>query len=250
VTNCFRLAAAAPVLAVGLWLAMAPAPAAAPPALPKDSFQKAIKAEVAFLQDKTDALATDFTKNRGAVRTVKASALNLSVYAEAVKDDAIRSQAIKVYEAMDKKDFKAAVEAAKGLSSPKADPAVKPIKATNLEDIMSPFRVAKAGGQNIEADIKGAMKEGKIDPAAAELIGVRSSVIAAFTLDLPTDKAVTNNAQKMKWARWTADMANASKELTEEGAKGKSADDKKLIAAIKKLDASCVNCHNDFRNEP
>lgn len=249
-TNCIRLAAVAPVLAVGLWFAAAPAPAAAPPALPKDSFQKAIKAEVAFLQDKTDALATDFMKNRGAVRTVKASAANLSVYAEAVKDDAIKSQAIKVFEAMEKKDFKAAADAAKGLSSPKADPAVKAIKVASLEDVMSPFRVSKAGGQNIEADIKGAMKEGKIDAGAAELIGVRTSVIAVFTNDLPTDKATTNNAQKMKWARWTADMASASKELTEEGAKGKGADEKKLIATIKKLDASCINCHNDFRNEP
>lgn len=249
-TKSFRLVAAAPVLAVGLWLATLSAPAAAPPALPKDSFQKAIKAEIAFLQDKTDALANDFMKNRGAVRTVKASAANLSVFAEAVKDDATKSQAIKVYEAMEKKDYKAAAEAAKGLSSPKADPAVKPIKVASLEDVMSPFRVAKAGGQNIEADMKGAMKEGKIDPAAAELIGVRTAAIAEFTKDLPTDKATTNNAQKAKWARWTADMATASKELTEEGAKGKGADEKKLLATIKKLDASCINCHNDFRNEP
>lgn len=248
-TTRIRLAAGALVLAAAVPLLSGPAPAAAPPALPKDSYAKAIKAEVAFLTDKTDALATDFMKNRGAVRTVKASAAMLSVYAESAKDDALKGQALTVLAAMDKKDYKAASEAAKGLSSPKGGAAGGAPKLT-LEDVMSPFRVAKAGGQNIEADIKGAVKEGKVDAAAAEVIGVRSAVIADFTKDMPSDKATTNNTQKMKWARWSTDMANASKELTEEAAKGKTADEKKLVATLKKLDASCVNCHNDFRNEP
>jgi hypothetical protein len=250
VTTRTVLATGALALAVGLSFVAAPAPAAAPPALPEASYQRAIKYEVGFLTQKLDDIVADPMKNRGAVRTVKASALILGVYADAVKNDALKSQSMKVSEGLEKKDFKLAAEAAKGLASPKADPTAKGSKAFTLEDIMSPFRVGKAGGQNVEADIKGAVKEGKVDPAAAELIGVKSAVIADFTKDLPNDKASTNNAMKVKWARWSTDMAAASKELTEEAAKGKGADEKKLVMTLKKLDASCINCHNDFRNEP
>lgn len=254
-TNRIRLTAGGAVLAAGLWfLATA---TAAPPALSKDSYQKAIKAEIAFLQTKLGDLAADPVKNRGAIRTVKAASMYLVIYAEAVKDDSLKSQALKVAAEIEKaadpkgaKDWKPALEAAKALSAPKADAAAKGPKSFTLEDVMSPFRVAKAGGMNIEADMKGALKSGKIDPAEAELIGVRSAVIAEYTTGMPNDKASTNKAMKDKWERWSKDMSVASKELTDEAAKGKAADEKKLIATLKKLDASCINCHNDFRNEP
>src|SRR5207237_318728 len=112
----------------------------------------------------------------------------------------LKSQAWKVFEGIEKKDFKTAAEAAKGLSAPKADSSAKPPRPGSfvLEDVMSPFRVAKAGGQNVEADIKAALKNGKIDAEAAELIGVKSAVIADFASGMPNDKASTNNAMKMK----------------------------------------------------
>ena len=44
-------------------------------------------------------------------------------------------------------------------------------------------------------------------------------------------------------------MAGAGKELAEEGGKGAKADAKKVTSLLKKLDASCSNCHNEFRNE-
>jgi hypothetical protein len=254
VTTRSRAFVGGTVLAAGLCSLLAPsaptATAAAPPALPKESYQRASKAEIAFLQQKLDDIVADPMKNRGAVRTVKASAMMLSVYADALKDDALKSSALKVASVVEQKDFKGAAEAAKGLSSPKADPSAKPPKSFVLEDVMSPFRVAKAGGQNVEADIKSALKNGKIEAESAELIGVRSAVIADFATGMPNDKASANNAMKMKWERWSKDMSAASKELTEEAAKGKGADEKKMLATLKKLDAACINCHNDFRNEP
>jgi hypothetical protein len=248
VTNRIRTAAGATALAAGLWLLTAAV--AAPPALPKESYQRAIKADVEFLQRKLDDLVADPAKNRGAIRTVKGVAMNIALYGEGIKDDALKSQALKVAEALDKKDFKAAADAAKGLGSPKADAGVKGSKSFALDDVMSPFRIAKAGGQNIEADIKAAVKNGKVDAGEAELIGVRCSAIADYAIGMPNDKASTNKAMKDKWERWSKDMSAASKELTDEAAKGKTADEKKLLATLKKLDASCVNCHNDFRNEP
>jgi hypothetical protein len=241
--------AAAGLVAGVLCLSLA---TAAPPALPKDSYKKATATDIDFLQTKLQAIVAAPAANRGALRTVKGLALIVAVYAEADKNDALKSQVLKVYGAMEKKDPVAALEAAKGLSAPKIDPAVKGPAANMVElaDIMSPFRVAKAGGMNIESDLKGAIKEGKITAAEAELIGLRSAVIAEFALVLPNDKAATNNAMKMKWERYCKDMSAASKELTEEAAKGSGADQKKMLTTMKRLDASCINCHSDFRDEP
>ncbi|HJZ55153.1 MAG TPA: cytochrome c [Gemmataceae bacterium] len=241
---------AASALVAGVWCLGLASAAPTPPNLPKDSYKKATATDIAYLQQKLDDIVAEPAKNRGAIRTVKGVSLLVSVYADASKDDALKAQALKVYAATDKKDFKGAAELAKGLTAPKADPAAKAPATVSLEDIMSPFRVAKAGGLNIESDIKGAGKEGKIDAAAAELIGVRSAVIAEFAAGLPNDKASVNNSTKMKWDRYSKDMAATSKELTEEAAKGKSADEKKMLATLKRLDATCINCHNDFRNEP
>lgn len=247
-TTRIRALAGGSALAAGLWFLTAAL--AAPPALPKDSYQKAIKADVDFLQKKLDNIVADPTKNRGAIRTVKAVAMNIAFYGEAVKDEALKSQALKVAEALDKKDFKAAADAAKGLSAPKVDAAVKGSKTFALDDVMSPFRPTRTGGQNLEENIKAAKKMGKIEAADAELIGVRTSAIADYAVGMPTDKAMTNKDMKAKWERWNKDMAAASKELAEEGAKGKNADEKKMLAALTKLDNSCLNCHNDFKNEP
>ncbi len=243
----FRALAGGSALAAGLWFLTSAI--AAPPALPKEAYERAIKADVEFLQKKLDDLVADPAKNRGAIRTVKGVAMNIAFYGEATKNAALKSQALKVAEALDNKDFAAAAAAAKELSAPKVDAAVKGSKMFGLDDVMSPFRVARAGGQNIEADIRAAKSAGTIDPAEAELIGVRCASIAEYTVGMPTEKAMLNNAFKEKWARWTKDLADASKELADEGAKGKMADEKKLNTSINKLYNSCINCHNDFRDE-
>ena len=220
------------------------AAAAAPADLPKETSKKAAAADVAALQKKLDDIATDPAKNRGAVRTAKALALTLNAYG----DEATKGQAAQVLLALGTKDYKAAAEAGKGLASPKADAAaVKKMDGKyDLEDVMSPFRAAKSGGLNIEKDIRDGMKGGKIDPKDAELIGARSAALAVYTEQLPNDKAKTNPSMTAKWERWSKDMGVAGKELSEHAAKG---DPKLITAGLKKLDASCSNCHNDFRNE-
>ena len=146
--------------------------------------------------------------------------------------------------ALAKKDYAKAGELAKGLSAPKGGPAAK--FEYDLEDVMSPFRIAKSGGLNIEKDIRDAAKDGKIDGKAAEVIGARSAALASYTEKMPNDKAKTNPAMTARWEKYAKDMAAAGKELCE--AAGKN-DAKAITAALKKLDASCSNCHNDFRNE-
>ena len=173
--------------------------------------------------------------------------LTIGVYG----DEATQGQAAKVLLALDKKDYKGAADAAKGFAAPKADPAaVKAIAGKfDLEDVMSQFRLAKSGGMNIEKDIREGFKGGMIDPKAAELIGARSSALATYTEKMPNDKASTNPGMKMKWEKFARDMGAAGKELAEEAGKGGKSDAKKITALLKKLDGSCTNCHNDFRNE-
>lgn len=240
-TDKLRLPVGGTALVAGLcFLVASPAVSAD---LPKDLAQKALAADIAALQKKLDDITAAPSKS-GPVRTAKALALTIAAYG----DDATKGQAARVLLALSKKDFKGATEAAKGLSSPKADAAaVKGIEGKyDLEDVMSPFRIARSGGLNIEKDIRDAIKAGKVEAKDAELIGVRSAVLAHYTLKLPNDKAKTSPAMTQKWERWAKDMATAGKEVGAEAAKG---DTKKVIAALKKLDASCSNCHNDFRNE-
>src|SRR5204862_528426 len=165
--------------------------------------------------------------------------------------EATKGQAAKVLLALDKKDYKGAAEAAKGLSAPNADPsAVKAIAGKfDLEDVMSQFRLAKSGGMNVEKDIRDGIKAGTIDPKAAEIIGARAAALATYTEKMPNEKARTNAAMTSRWEKFAKEMGGISKDLSEEGGKGTNADMKKLVTTLKKLDAACTNCHNDFRNE-
>jgi hypothetical protein len=247
VTAKLRLPAGAAALAAGLWFLAGAT--AAPVDLPKDVAKAAAEADAAALQKKIGEYAAE-PKKSGPLRTAKALALTLMAYG----DDATAGQAAKVLLALDKKDVKAAEAAAKGLSSPKADPAA--VKAAegkcDLDDVMSPFRIAKSGGMNVEKDIKDALKDakkgGKVDPKAAELIGARSAALAGYTAKMPNDKAKTNPSMTKKWEQYAKDMASAGKDLAAEGGKGAKGDAKKLQTTLSKLDASCSNCHNDFRD--
>ena len=100
----------------------------------------------------------------------------------------------------------------------------------------------------MEKDIRTQMK-GVTDVKQAELIGVRSSVIADYTVHFPNEKATANAGNKADWAKYTKEMTDLSKQLTDEAAKGDKADKGKLAGVLKRLDANCTNCHNKFRDD-
>ena len=81
-----------------------------------------------------------------------------------------------------------------------------------------------------------------------ELIGVRVAAIADYTINMPNDKAAAPG-KKPRWEKFSKEMTDLSKQLTEEAAKGSSADQKKLATLLKRMDANCTNCHNDFRDD-
>jgi cytochrome c556 len=237
-----RLTCGAALAGLCAWAAATAAPAE----LPKETAKAAAAADVVELQKKMELIAANTEKSKGAIRTAKGLVLTLCVYGDA----ATQGQAAKVLLALDKKDYAGAAAAAKGLSSPKGDAgSVKAIDGKyDIEDVMSQFRLAKSGGNNIEKDLREGIKNG-MEPKAAELAGARSAALAIYTEKMPNDKAKTSATMTGKWERWAKEMGAAGKNLAEEGAKGAKADAKKLNALMKKLDASCSNCHNDFRNE-
>lgn len=230
-------------LAVGVWVVTTAGAADLPPA----SAKAAIAADATELQKKLEEIAPAPDKKKGAIRTAKGIAAALTAYG----DPATQGQAAKVILALDKKDYAAAADAAKGLASPKADPgAVKAAAGKfDLEDVMNPFKVTKVGGLGMEKDIRDAVKGTAVDPKTVELIGARSAALAEITEKMPNDKAKTNPAMTAKWEKFAKDMATQGKALAAEGAKGAKADAKTVQATFKKLDAACTNCHNDFRNE-
>ena len=252
-TNKLRVFAGATVLAAGLWFLSG---AAAAPTLPTDSYKKAAAADLAFLNKRLDELAEMEKPKDGVRKPALTAAVMLSVYGDILGDPALKADALKVAEALMKKDIKGAAALAKTL-------AVKPGAAAgagglpklnkfDLELVMNPFRAGKAGGMNIEKDIRDMLaKESplKVDPAAVEILATRTAVLGEFGLHFPNDAASTPPANKAQWDKWMKEMVDVSKQLAEEGGKGAGADEKKILGLVSKLNAKCSDCHAKFRTD-
>jgi hypothetical protein len=239
-----RLAAGGTTLAAGLWLLASAA--AAPPDMPKDAYKRAIEAEIAAIQKNLNGGMPD----KRAANTIRGQAMMIAVYGEATKNTDLTAQAIKVAEAMSKKDWTGADKEAKLLASPPKGGTVRgPLHEQakfDLDTAMSAFRLGKVGGLNIESDIRSLAKGGTIDAKAAELIAVRSATIGSYAVHYPNEKATANAGTKGKWDKLSKEMMSLSKDIAEEA--GKGGDQKKLAGLFKRLDANCTNCHNDFRD--
>lgn len=230
------------VLGIGLgWLASAHA--AGP--LTEAAYKKVVEADIAAIIK----LLNDGKPERGATSTIKPLALLLANNARHAGQEGIAAEAVKIAEAASKKDWATANEAAKKLASASGGMApaqLHTLAKLDLADVMSPFRLAKSGGLNIEKDIRDAKKAGSIAADAAILIGARTAGIAEFTYHFPVDKAASG-ANAAKWKKYTDQMLEVSKQVVTEASKPKP-DTAALGKLMGSLDATCVNCHNDFRD--
>jgi hypothetical protein len=266
VTTPPRALAGCAVLAVGLWF-LTSAASAGVPELPTESYKKAAEAELAFLKTRTAELAAKAAMGEkpvdGQIKPAIGSAMMLSVYAEVLGDAALKADAVKLAETLLKKDantkmpnFKAAAEQSKKLTlKPGAGKPGGPMPKLDkyeLTEIMSPFRGKTVGGLNIDRDIKDMTKKEmptKIDPAAVEILAVRSAVISEFAIHYPNDKAKVKPDNLKKWDKYSKESVDFSKQLAVEAAKGKAADEKKLKTLLSSLLGRCTACHNDFRDD-
>ncbi|CAN5383631.1 hypothetical protein BH11PLA2_BH11PLA2_07920 [soil metagenome] len=229
--------------------------AAAP--LPETTYAKVIDADTAHLNSLVELAKT----KKGIPGRIKATAMLLAVYSQdnltgkdADKMAAVRAQALKVAEAVAKKDTAATASAVAGLKGIAADAKAdkKPAKLAamhklDLRELMDLFGASAGGGMNIEKDIRSMKKDGVKDVALAELVGARTAALADLTLELPP--AFGGKKKKDDWDRWTKDMKAISVDITAEAAKGAKADMAKLKKLMGGLDGSCTNCHNVFRED-
>ncbi len=250
-TTQFRVLAGGTALVAGLWFFTA---AAAAPVLPKDAYKKAVDADITQLQKYIDICAGDPKEAKRFGPTARSLAMMLALYAEATGDGTLRTDAVKVAEALGKKDWKASGDLAKKLT---AKPGGAPLASDNLhakakyglDEVMSPFRGGTVGGMNIEKDIR-SIRDGKIevDPAAVELLAARTAVLMDYAVHFPNDKAEAA-PKKAQWVKLSKDSLDLSKRLAEEAGKGKGANEKEIVKLIKALDAKCLDCHKEFRDD-
>jgi hypothetical protein len=235
--------------------------AATTPDLPAPSYKKAAEADLKFVQTRAADLAKKAAGGEkvpdGQSKPAVGAALLLAAYAEVLGDAALKGDALKVAEALQKKDFKAGAELAAKLAlkpgSGKVGPLAKPFKdATQLEIVMQPYRVAIGGGLNIEKDIRDAIKKdnpAKLDPAAVEILAVRTAVLNAYSFHVPNDKASIKADSKKLWEKYSTESVGLAKDLAAEAAKGAKADEKKMRALLSGIDGRCKECHNKFRDD-
>jgi len=260
VSHSLRTLVGCAVLAAGLWAVTATAADA--PDLPKDSYKKTAEADITFLKTRLGELAKAQAAGDklldGRIKPALGVTLLLSAYGDALGDAALKADALKVTEAIGKKDFKGANELAQKLSvkpgAGKAGALPKPLKDDEamLAAIMSPFRGGSVGGLNIDKDIKDMTKAAggaKIDPAAVEILAVRTTVINAYGFHSPNGKATVNAANQKKWEKYATESIDFGKQLTTEAAKGAKADEKSLKKLLSSVNARCTSCHNDFRDD-
>jgi hypothetical protein len=251
-----RLTAGGSALLVGLWFLSA-APGA--PELPKDTYKKLIESDIANLQKHLDHIVSSLAENpKEANRhgpTTRGLAMLLAACAEATGDEALRNDALKIAEVLGKKQWKEAAELAKKLA---AKPGTAPLKASNLhamhkfglDEVMSPFRGSTVGGMNIEKDIR-ALRDKKVavEPAAVELLAARVGVLCDYASHFPNDKAAMSKAKTDQWLKMCKDSMDLSKRLVAESSKGKAGNLAEITKLVTSLDAKCVSCHKEFRDD-
>jgi hypothetical protein len=260
VTTPLRTLAGAAALVAGLWLLSGAG--AAPPALPQGAYQKAAEADLAFLQKRVEELAAAPGGPKDAQRKPAiTAAMTLAAYAEALGDPALKENALKVADALIKKDIAGAGAVAKTLTvKPGGTPGkgdLPTLKGFDVELAMTAFRPSKTGGMNIEKDLKDmiTMKEPKpVVPAEVEVLVTRSALMMAYAAGLDYEGTYPSglpvNAQnKELWRKMMNESVDLTKQIAEEAGKPR-ADEKEIVKLLKALDAKCYDCHNKFRFEP
>jgi cytochrome c556 len=259
VTIQLRQLSVAAALVVGLWC-LAPA-GGAPPAFKSDSYKKAAEADIAFLQKRLGELAAAEEPRDGQRKPAITVAMTLAAAAEALGDTALKADALKIADAVMKKDVKAAAELAKKLTIKPGSPGKGELPKLDKFDVelaMTAFRNTKTGGLNLERDLKDyiSMKDPKpVVPADVELLAVRSALMMEYAADLhydgkyPSGLSVTA-ASKAEWTKWMRESVELSRQIADEASKGAAANTKLLVKQLKALDTKCYECHNKYRFEP
>lgn len=226
---------------------------AADPVVPAATASAIIKQDIAFLQK---GLAKE--PQRKQLPGLKATAIMVAAFAQeqmagpdAAKMAALRDQALKVADLLAAKDYAKAKDAAKALDAPPAAASTGKVEVHkhakfDISEAMAPYRSARSGGMDMERNIRKQSKDASDMALIKELAG-HSIVLGEFTKHLPTGQASANAARLKKWEGYSDEMIAHSRDVLAEASKP-SPDKAVLKKKLLVLDASCTNCHNEFRD--
>jgi hypothetical protein len=223
------------------------------PALPDADYTLLVEPSARLIQE---ALAGQ--PNRRVADKARVAALMLAEFAQqnlagldAEKRASIRDAAVAIARLIHAKEYAAAAKEAARLPSLPANPKAKKERLKlmgphlDIEDLMTQFRAAKAGGLGIEAllDQLATEKNETVSAAAMtdelRLLAYRTAVAGEMARE---------HVPKMKVKEWQAyadDMRKSAVGLAEAV---QAKDGKKAYAAVERLNTSCNQCHKEFRN--
>ncbi|MCS6863549.1 MAG: cytochrome c [Gemmataceae bacterium] len=226
-----------------------------------DSYKKAAEADVKFLQTRLAELAQKQAAGenllQGHIKPALGVALLLAAYGQAMGDNTLRGEALKIIDAIQAKKFADANTLAKNLAVKpgqpgKLDALPKPLPPdAMLEAVMNPYRLTKVGGLNIEKDIRDMIKGNnplKIEPAAVEVLAVRTAVLSAYASHYPNPEAQKTPADKKQWEKWSLEAMELSQQLAAEATKGSTADTMKMKKLLTEINNTCNHCHEKYRD--
>jgi hypothetical protein len=248
-------------LTLGLGLLTGPGGAAdeKTPIVPDADYGKLVDHQLKVLEDTLKALqeAKEVPEKKKLTEKAKCTAVMLAAVAQdnlAGKDAAqrasLRDAALAVAGLIDTGKIADAAKQATGLKDVKADANAKTVKVKlyekhfKLDELMSQYKLAKAGGQGIEAALLklGADKK-KMVPATAMTDSLLAMVyLTALSAEPTTDHKPPKDAKD--WAAYSSDMRKGAVEMAEAL---KNKDGKAAFVALGKLNTSCSVCHDKFR---
>lgn len=259
-TGAARWGARTVVMALGLWLIAGHGTAADDkgPAVPEADYPKLVEHQIKVLEETLKVLqeAKDMTEKKKMTEKALCTAVTLAAVTQdtGAKDAAarasLRDAALKVADFIKDGKVDAAAKQATELSNVKADPAAKTDKVKlfgphiKLTELMSQFKLPKAGGQGLEAALLklGADKKKMIPAAAMNDSLLNMAYLTAVIGDLTAEEKPTKDVKD--WVAYSHDMRKGAIELAETI---KAKDGKAAFIALGKVNTSCSVCHDKFR---
>lgn len=189
-----------------------------------------------------DALAKGDKKS---LTKARVAAMLVALAAQTTGQTGTRNQALKVADAIGKDNTTAAKQAANGLpGGANAGGAAGPVALQtmiDITDLMSVFKLAKAGGQELEKQLPGLTK--RPDAEKVKLFATQVAIISLYTEELKPEPA--GGKDPKDWVQYTHDLrGNALAAL--KAAKAK--DTAGMKRALRSMDETCNNCHMKFRD--
>jgi cytochrome c556 len=221
--------------------------------IPEPDANKLIQEDADYVKEK---LSNPDPKNG---KRARMAAIMIAVYADSAqgagrgKLAGVRDTALKVAENAKAKDFAAAMKDVNSLKDLKGNGGKGTFpKELDVEDIMRPFGLPSTGGLGIEKELLTLGKARRpmaVNDKKAEqlaLYGYRAAAIAQLAKRHPSDDAQKTAANRKKWDEWSDDMEKAAVEFAKAA---RSKNPQQIKSAVIKLNNSCSQCHEKFRNE-